>query len=83
MRYKTIIADLKTNDPLCYQFICVFFFRRALYASILIIFESKSTLQIVSANLVTLLMVIYLVIIKPYRATLSNFLSVSNEILFL
>ena len=31
-RYKTFIVDLKTNSPLQFQFISVFFFRRALYA---------------------------------------------------
>ena len=31
-QYKTFIVDLKTNSPLQFQFISVFFFRRALYA---------------------------------------------------
>ena len=31
-RYKTFIVDLKTNSPLQFQFISVFFFRRALFA---------------------------------------------------
>ena len=31
-RFKTFIVDLKTNSPLRFQFISVFFFRRALFA---------------------------------------------------
>jgi len=50
-RYKTIIAGLKTNGPLKYQFICVFYFRRALYASIFVMLETKPSLEIISANL--------------------------------
>ena len=49
IRYKTIIVDLRTDDPLRYQFTSVFLFRRVLYAgvfvsySILFSFPKQST----------------------------------------
>jgi hypothetical protein len=80
-RYKTIISGLKTNGPLSYQFICVFFFRRALFASLFVIFQSNPTIQIGFAIFITSSMLLYLAIIRPYDSYLSNILGVINEIL--
>ena len=78
-RYKTIIAGLKTHGPLWYQFIWVFYFRRAVYASIFVLFQSKPSVQIISANLLTLAMLIYLISIRPYDSFLSTMLSIVND----
>ena len=52
-RYKTIIAGLKTSGPLCFQFISIFYFRRAVYASIFVLFESSPGFQLISTIVVT------------------------------
>jgi hypothetical protein len=80
-RYKTIISGLKTDGPLSYQFICVFFFRRALFATLFVIFQSNPTLQITFALFTTISMLLYLSIVRPYDTYLSNILGVTNEIL--
>ena len=83
MRYKTIIAGLKTSGPLCYQFIWVFYFRRAVYASVFVIFQSNPTVQLASANTITIAMLVYLLIVKPYDSLLSTILSIVNEVMII
>ena len=80
-RYKTFIADLKTNDSLSYQFLSVFFFRRAAYASLYVLFTAYPLVQVGFALTTTLAMFLYLVIIRPYVSVLSIFLSILNEVL--
>ena len=80
-RYLTIIAGLKVSSPLWYQFICIFYFRRAVYASIFVLFQSQPVLQIIFADFVTASMLVYLIIIRPYNSLLSTLLSIVNEIL--
>lgn len=80
-RYKTIISGLRTDNPLAYQFICVFFFRRAVYASIFVLFSSKPVYQIICANAITIAMMVYVVVVRPYNTFLSTILSILNEML--
>ena len=82
-RYKTFIVDLKTNSPLQFQFISVFFFRRALFASVLVIFAFIPQTQI--AILITIVtgMMIYMIIVMPYQSILSTILGILNEALLL
>lgn len=80
-RYETIIAGLKTSGPLWYQFICVFYFRRAVYSGIFVLFQDSPGFQIICANVVTIAMLLYLIIVKPYDSYLSIGLSIINEIL--
>ena len=80
-RYKTIISGLKTTGPLCYQFLCVYFFRRACYAALFVIFQTNPMIQIGSANITAILMLLYIIIVRPYDSILSTILSIINEIL--
>ena len=82
-RYKTFIVDLKTNSPLRFQFISVFFFRRALYAWVLVIVAFIPKTQI--ALLITIVagMMVYLIIVMPYESILSTILGILNEALLL
>jgi len=82
-RYKTIISGLKTSGPLCYQFIWVFYFRRAIYACVFVIFHSKPSLQLAFANTITVAMLVYLLVVKPYDSLLSTALSVVNEMMII
>lgn len=80
-RFKTFITDLKTTDPLCFQFITVFFFRRAIYASTFVLLGYYPLVQIIAANGCVAFMFLYLVIVRPYMSFLSTFLSILNEVL--
>ena len=82
-RYKTFIADLRTDSPLRYQFITVFFFRRAVYGCAFVILVFFPTLQIICLIATVIGMMIYLIIVRPYKSILSSLLSVVNEILLL
>ncbi|CAI2365637.1 unnamed protein product [Moneuplotes crassus] len=82
-RYKTIISGLKTSGPMCFQFVSIFYFRRGVYASILVLLYSTPLLQIMSASILTVAMACYLIIVKPYESSLSTFLSISNEFLLI
>ena len=81
-RYKTLIAGLKTNDPLKYQFTWVFFFRRAIFAALLIVLASYPSVQISFALVTWLGMILYGVIVRPYSSTLSSVLLIVNEWIF-
>lgn len=80
-RFKTFIMDLKTTDPLCFQFITVFFFRRAVYASVFVILGYYPLVQVVAATGCVVFMLLYLVIVRPYMSFLSTFLSILNEVM--
>jgi hypothetical protein len=71
--------DLRTDNPLRFQFITVFFFRRVLYASTFILLSRWQFFQISYAVFTVFFMVSYLLIIKPYKSVLSSVLSVFNE----
>ena len=78
-RYKTLIAGLKTSDPLKYQFTWVFFFRRAIFAALLIVLASYPSVQVSFALVTWLGMIVYGVIVKPYSSRLSSILLIVNE----
>ena len=82
-RYQTIIAGLKTSGPLCYQFIWVFYFRRLVYASVFVLFQSVPTIQLAFANTITVVMLVYLLVVKPYDSLLSTILSIVNELMII
>ena len=81
IRYKTIIVDLRTDDPLRYQFTSVFLFRRVLYAGVFVLLSFYPLAQIIGGSLAIIMMFLYILIIKPYASFLSMFLSVANELL--
>lgn len=79
-RYKTIISGLKTKGPFWYQFIWVFFFRWALYASTFVIFSTNPLAQIIFTSLTVVGMLGYLILVRPYNTLLSSILSITNEL---
>ena len=82
-RYKTIIIDLRTDSPLRFHFMTVFFFRRAIYASIFVLLSWSPELQLVGGSFSVIAMLVYIVIVKPYASFLSMFLSIVNELLLI
>jgi hypothetical protein len=78
-RYKTIILDLRTDDPLRFQFITVFFFRRAIYASTFMLLAELQIMQVSAAVATVIGMTSYLLLVRPYKSVLSSVLSVFNE----
>lgn len=82
-RYRIIIMDMRTDNPLRFQFITVFFFRRVIYASIFMFLASRQLLQIGAGLIIVVAMGGYLIIVHPYESPLSSFLSIVNELLLL
>ena len=82
-RYKTIINDMRTDNPLRFQFICVFYFRRAVYASVFVFLSAFPLVQVTASIGTVIGMLAYLIIIRPYQSTLSKFLSITNDVLLL
>jgi len=82
-RYRTLIMDIRIDNPLRYQFITVFLFRRVLYAGVFLFFTNFHYIQVSSSCLIVIAMEAYLLIIKPYGSILSRFLSTTNEFLLL
>ena len=82
-RYKTIINDMRLDNPLRFQFICVYLFRRAVYAGIFVFFVNSPIVQVVSAIWTVIAMLLYLIIIRPYQSSLSKILSLVNDLLLL
>ena len=73
-RFKIFIIDLKTDDPLCFHFTTVFLFRRAVYACCFVIFAFSSKTQISLILSIVILMMLYLLIVTPYKSILSKVL---------
>ena len=82
-RYKTIIYDLRTDNPLRFQFMSVFLFRRILYTMPFVFIAFSPIAQVVSVIVVVTCMLVYLAVIRPYESKLSTILSITNEILLL
>lgn len=82
-RFKTFIVDLRTTNPLCFHFMTVFFFRRAVFACCFVLVSSWVKFQIISVTFTVLGMMVYLALVRPYKSTLSVILSLTNEILLL
>ena len=74
---------MKLTSPFCFQFMCVFFFRRALYACAFVVISEMPSSQVIFLVLIVLAMTGYLLLIRPYVSPLSSILSVTNEILLL
>ena len=82
-RYKTFIMDLRIYHPLQFQFITVFFFRRAIYACSFVLLAFMQEIQISFIISTVIGMMFYLIIIRPYKSLLSKTLALINEILLL
>ena len=82
-RYKTFVMDIRIYHPLKFQFITVFFFRRAIYASSFILLTFMPEIQISFIISTVIGMMLYLIIIRPYKSLLSKTLALINEILLL
>ena len=82
-RYKTFIIDLKLDNPLWFQFIVVFLFRRALFSSAFVIISELPSTQLSFIIATVVFMITYLVLVRPYKSVLSLLLSLINEILLL
>ena len=82
-RYKLFIIDLKLSNPFCFQFIVVFLFRRALFSSALVIISQLPILQLSFIMVTVIAMILYLVVVRPYKSALTLLLSLINEILLL
>ena len=82
-RYKTFIIDLRIDHPLQFQFITVFFFRRAIYACSFVLLTFMPEIQISFIITTIVGMMLYLIMIKPYKSLLSTILALINEVLFL
>lgn len=61
----------------------MFYFRRALFASLFVIFSTSPTIQIASASVLSIGMTAYVVIVRPYESMLSTVLSIVNELLLI
>ena len=82
-RYKTFIIDLRIDHPLQFQFITVFFFRRAIYACSFVLLTFMPEIQISFIVTAIVGMMLYLIMIRPYKSLLSTILALINEILLL
>ena len=78
-RFKTFIIDLRVHSPLCFHFISVFFFRRAVYACCFAIFSTFPRVQIFFIASAVVSMILYLIAVRPYKSVLSRILSLLNE----
>ena len=82
-RYRTFIIDLRIGHPLQFQFITVFLFRRAIYACSFVFLAFMPEIQISFIISTVIGMMLYLIIVRPYKSLLSKILVLINEILLL
>ena len=59
----------------------MFFFRRAVYAAVFVLFPSMPSVQIAFASFTAVSMMIYVTVVRPYDSILSTFLAIVNECL--
>ena len=81
-RFKTFIIDLRTDNPFRFHFTTIFYFRRAIYACVFVVWAAFPTLQVITQSITVVFMTCYL-LIKPYKSALSSILSILNELMLL
>ena len=78
MRYRNLVTDIDTTNPLRYHFYTIFFFRRAVYAGIIVMFGGAPAAQLCLSLIMAALMIAYFLIIKPFTGNLSKALTIMN-----
>lgn len=65
LQYSTIMKELDISTPLRYMYYPVFLLRRAAFAILLVLFANSPLIQIGTMSAISLLMIIYIVVIRP------------------
>jgi len=82
-RYKTIIVGMRIDNPLRFQFITVFLYRRLIYASVFLFLSNYKFIQVGAALTTVIMTAAYVAIVRPYASGLSTLLSIMNEFFLL
>eukprot|EP00347_Sterkiella_histriomuscorum_P010294 403376857 len=83
LSYSTIVKEVDLSHPIRYMYYPVFLMRRALFAIMLVLFANQPIYQIICMSVTALVMIIYVVVIKPQKEKIMIILTSLGEIVLL
>ena len=81
LRFSTLMTDINISNALRIQYTSVYLFRRIIFAAILVMVESKASLEITLLLSTVVGMGLWNHIVRPFVSWASSFLAVFNEAL--
>jgi len=80
-RFGSLVEDtaIVPNSTVNQSWIPVFFFRRFIYSSILIVFTGNPLLQLALCNAKNIFLMAYVTLIKPFKDQMTLYLTILNE----
>jgi len=79
-QYSTIIAEMDLSHPSKYMFYAVFLMRRIIFVFMLVLFASSPTTGIGAHCGTALLMILYVLIAKPFKRRITAVLTILGEL---
>jgi len=81
--YSTIIKELDTSHTIRYMYYPVFLIRRAVFAIMLVLLAGSPLYQIIAMSFTAVIMLIYIIIIRPQKQRIMMILTAAGEGLLL
>jgi hypothetical protein len=78
--FYPIIDEVDLSHPSKYMYYSVFLMRRVIYVFMLVLFSESPLIAVIAHSSICLLMILYVVIGKPFKMKMTGFLTILGEI---
>ena len=78
--FYPIIDELDLSHPSKYMYYSVFLMRRVIYVFFLVLFTEAPMIAVIAHASVSLLIVIYVLVAKPFKKKVTAFLTILGEL---
>lgn len=78
--YYPIIEDVDLSHPSKYMYYSVFLMRRVVYVFMLVLFTGSPLVAVIGHSSVSLLVILYVLVAKPFKRKITAFLTVLGEV---
>ncbi|TNV74823.1 hypothetical protein FGO68_gene10275 [Halteria grandinella] len=82
-RYSSLFNDLRTTNIHCLLYYPIFIFRRFSAALTIVLLQDNASAQINLLLILSLVMLYYMIAVRPFRERLLNYLEIMNEVFVL
>ncbi|CDW89713.1 fu domain containing protein [Stylonychia lemnae] len=83
LSYSTIVKEVDLSHPIKYMYYPVFLMRRALFSISLVLFANSPFNQIVFMSATSIVMIVYIILIRPQKDKIMIVLTALGEVLLL
>ena len=79
-QYSTVIDELDLSHPSKYMYYAIFLMSRVVYVFLLVLFANNVILSIACHAASSAVMIIYVLIAKPFKRKITAFLTITGEL---